>query len=211
VSDVANANQSANGIGIAQASGTNAKAEVHIHLNAPGQAEQLCQGKEMENPEYSKVLGDAIKLAKNPTALMGSVGEAEFARSFITRLFDEPVSRGLPKPSISRVMLKRLSNELVETKTKEKTLDPEFGATLTGNLGYIKNTLDRYSIELQVLDWKCFTPPFHGWIFGDHVFRNSWELSPSGVFWVRTVLRYYTKAGTPKMWQDSVDAFEGHG
>lgn len=108
MSGVANSEQSANGIGIAQASGTNARAEVHIHVHAREQVEQLCQGKEMANAEYSQVLGDAIRCAKDPIALMGSVGEADFALSFITRQFEERESQGLPKPSISCVILKRL-------------------------------------------------------------------------------------------------------
>jgi hypothetical protein len=100
---------------------------------------------------------------------------------------------------------------LVETKTTERALAPDFDPKLTSNLEQIENTLNRYSIELQILDWTFFPPLFHGWIFGDHVFRNSWKGSPSGIFHVKTVLRHYTKMGALKMWQESVDAFEEHG
>jgi transcriptional regulator with XRE-family HTH domain len=166
------------------------------------------QGKEMENPEYSKILGDAIKDANNPNTLMGSVGEADFALSFITRQFVERENRGLSKPSISRVILKRLSNRLVKTKIMQKALDPEFGTKLDWNLKQIKKTLNQHNIELQVLNWESFPPPFHGWIYGNHVFQNSWEGNAAGVFHVKTVLRHYTRAGSLQMWQDSIKAFD---
>lgn len=173
--------------------------------------ESWVQGKEMGTAECAFVLGDAINRANTPIALMASVGEADFGQSFITRLFEERESSGIAKPAISLVMLKRLSDKLIATLTGEQALHPEFGRNLIMNLGLIKRTLERYNVPLQILEWQFFPPPFHGWIFGEHVMRNSWACTPTGAFHVKTVLRHYTRAGNAPIWQESVSAFENNG
>jgi hypothetical protein len=146
-------------------------------------------------------------MATAPDILMGSVGTADFAQSFITRTFEEREGSGLPPPSISHVFLKRLPDHLVNDLIAQEALDPQFLETLKGNLALIKKVLDRSKVPMQVLCWDCFPPPFHGWIFGPHLMRNSWARTHSGIFHVKTVVRHYTKFGNPLIWYESAEAF----
>ncbi len=110
-------------------------------------------------------------------------------------------------PSISHVFLKRLPDHLVNDLLAQEALDPQFLETLKGNLALIKKVLDRSKVPMQVLCWDCFPPPFHGWIFGPHLMRNSWARTHSGIFHVKIVVRYYTKFGNPLIWHESAEAF----
>ena len=170
------------------------------------QAHRQQSDRELGMAEYTTLLEHWIRTAPQPPLLMGSVGEADFAQSLITRVFEEYGSRPHGQKLLGGVEIKRLSDKLITQLVNEKLLDPLFPDNLRFNLARIETTLKRYGVQLKVTEWAVM-PPFHGWLLGDHVVRSSWGRNPDGLLHVRTTVRHYTRSGNSSMWEDTFRAF----
>lgn len=147
---------------------------------------------------YMKLLTAVVRQSDSRNDLYASVGEADFAASWLGRLFEGYQYKTVGPPMIKRLVVKRLHAGAIAELVKQRKLDPEFGERLAGNMKRLETSLAEAGVPIEVRFW-FEVPPFHGWLYGNHLLRNQWARGPDGYYHVRTPLRYYTGERHPEV------------
>jgi len=154
----------------------------------------------LEVEAYTRLLTEELRRLPIPTTLFASIGEGDFATSWLGRVFE-----GLPYKSarpfrISRFVVKRLSEQAVASLTAAGNLDLSFGARLEFNLERVRAVLAEAGVPLEVRFWDDLgLPPFHGWVVGDLVLRNRWARGTGGHWHALTPMMMFTRSKAPAM------------
>ena len=167
--------------------------------NAPGlEATEPADLRWLPMEEYLEqleaVLTDPV-VAFNAGTLYASVGKADVLRTALGRFYE--ASPPDHRPRITGVVLLRLSDTLVTAMEERGELQPGFGVALRGNLEQLGAMLAAHEIPLEIRETDRL-PAFHGFLFGDHLFRGTWQVGPSGALDVHTMLEHRTLQRDPE-------------
>jgi hypothetical protein len=149
---------------------------------------------------YPAELSALVLTSSRSRPLYGSVGEADFAMSWLSRLVEGYQYKFGTLPPIETVVLKRLDQSSIDSLAARRLLDPRFGDRLQGNIDRLHTVLREAGISLELRYWTGGSiPPFHGWLHGDTTMRNSWARGTEGHWHVRTPLRSFSRELAPDM------------
>jgi hypothetical protein len=157
-----------------------------IKLDLTGRVKQLTK-----SDQYYAILTDIVTKSDISRDLYVSIGEGEFVYTWITRIFREASPDA--KPKVNRLILKGLSDELIDAYVSTNRLSKNFKNRMDLNLASIleDEQLSRNGVKIEIKYWKSF-PEFHGYLYGDDMLIGEWETNDDGSMHVKSPL-YYTK------------------
>jgi hypothetical protein len=165
---------------------------------APNSIENIQQLK--TSNQYYDILTSMVTKNNHGNILYVSVGEGDFLYAWLTRLYQEsPLDL---QPKINKLVIKRLSDEIIDNYTIQGRLAKNFKNRLEINIASIRedDQLERNKIEIGIRYWKSF-PEFHGYLYGHEMLTGKWENNINGNLHVKTQLYYTTKKISPKQYE----------
>jgi hypothetical protein len=151
---------------------------------------------EMENyitlssAEYGLEITKAILSSQEYNTLYVSIGAGNYCMGLLERLYNEENFTIWHKPKIEKVVIKKLSDELCSRLVNQNFLEINYLDSIRNNLKTLHNISERFHVPYEIREWNQL-PPFHGYIFGFHLFIHSWVVDKGGYMTVNTVLNHY--------------------
>lgn len=151
-------------------------------------------GRRLASMEYVVVLTNVVTEDGPKRDLFVSVGDADFVTPWLFRLLEDARSGLVPEPRIRRLFLKRMNQNLIDQHVRNGELPAAFGETLERNLSLLEESelLRQKDIKVHVYEWDK-PPPFHGYLFGDHILIGDWITDPTGYRSHRTGHNHITR------------------
>lgn len=165
---------------------------------APNLRENIQQIK--TSNQYYDILTSMVTKNNHGNILYISIGEGDFLYAWLTRLYQEsPLDL---QPKINKLVIKRLSDEIIDNYTIQGRLPKNFKNRLEMNIASIRedDQLERNKIEIEIKYWNSF-PEFHGYLYGHEMLIGKWENNINGNLHVKTQLYYTTKKISPKQYE----------
>lgn len=173
-----------------------------LTLDLTGNVRQLTT-----SDQYYAILTEIVTKNDCASDLYVSVGEGDFLYAWLTRLYQEsPLDL---QPKIKRLIIKRLSDELLDDYIAKGRLAKSFKNKIERNIASIKedDQLERNEVEIEIRFWRGF-PEFHGYLCGDEMLIGKWQNNINGNLHVKTQLFYTKKQSFPKEYQIVKMGFE---
>lgn len=159
--------------------------------------------------KYTDVLTRLVTDTVEPQPLYVSVGHADFVSQWLDRLYRETGQIGGTEPRITRLIVKRLSDDAIGKLEEVGALSSGFGEKLASNLKTIRSNpgITRNRVEIQERFWIGL-PPFHGYLFGDRLLIGPWSVDEAGHLHVQTPILETRRASTPSRHEWARTQFE---
>lgn len=151
--------------------------------------------------QFLPILTDAV--VRGPAAtLYVSAGECDITEMWLRRRYDAQ-----PPPRIERVVVLRMRDETMADLEARQHLAKGFGDRLHENLAALHDLLTRRGVALvvRVVDR---IPAFHGYLYGDHLFRGSWTADDRGYLHHRGDVLYYQRHSSPERFTEAMAVFD---
>ncbi|MBE5228785.1 MAG: hypothetical protein IM550_11540 [Microcystis sp. M54BS1] len=173
-----------------------------LTFDLTGKVEQLTRSE-----QYYAILTDIVTKKDILNDLYVSIGEGDFVYAWITRIFHE--ANLDKKPKISRLILKRLSDELIDIYISTNRLSINFKNKINRNLEFIleDEQLRQNNVEIEIKYWHTF-PKFHGYLYGDDMLLGEWANDAKGYIHVKSPLYYTNRQFFPKQYDFIKNIFE---
>lgn len=130
-----------------------------------------------------------------PATLHASVGKADVLLAAMRRFYEAAPSAR--RPHVERVVVLRLAESTISGMIERGELDPRFGEELGLNLGKLATLLHEHDVTLDVRSSDRL-PAFHGFLYGDHLFRGTWQVGRAGTLDAYTMLEHRTLQRDPE-------------
>jgi nucleoside phosphorylase len=151
--------------------------------------------------QFLPVLTDAV-IRGQPSTLYVSAGECDVTAMWLRRRYDAQ-----PPPRIQRVVVLRMRDETIADLERRQHLARGFGDRLRENLAALHDVLTRRGVAfaVRVVDR---IPAFHGYLYGDHLFRGSWTADDRGHLHHRGDVLYFQQHSSPERFAEAMAVFE---
>lgn len=160
--------------------------------------------------QYYRILTQIVTKPRDPCELYVSIGEGDFLYAWLTRLYYEKLAD--EQPQIKKIIIKRLSDDIIEDYIVKERLRKSFRNKLNKNITAIveDDEIKRNKIEVEIRYWNNF-PKFHGYLCEDEMLIGKWQNSTDGYLHVKTPLSYIKKQFFPQEYSLVMAEFETPG
>jgi hypothetical protein len=139
--------------------------------------------------------------------LWASIGTGSVLASFLPRALPDLLAgyEGANLP-LKRVVVLHLSKTTCDALERVGLLDLGFHELIQGHLTLIRETLARHGVKFDAFE-AGGVPPWHGFLWGDHLFRGSWQIGRSRLLDVHTPLEHVLLRRSPRVHVEFLTAF----
>jgi nucleoside phosphorylase len=150
--------------------------------------------------EFLPILTDAV-IRGQPTTLYVSAGECDVTALWLRRRYDAQ-----PPPRIERVVVLRMRDKTIADLERRQHLAKGFGNRLRENLAALQDLLTRRGVAFGVRGVDRI-PEFHGYLYGEHLFRGSWTIDDRGYLHHRGEVLYFRHHSSPERFREAMAVF----
>jgi hypothetical protein len=140
---------------------------------------------------YGPILYDRIVESKLALEMFVSIGTGDWAIPWFRRNIEKWRNEGRRSP-IKQIVLKRFSSGVIARAVSAGFLPTDYENRIETNISALSNSLSASDVKttLEVRHWSRF-PEFHGFLFGNNLFKNQWSVGADGVLHNNTPLIEY--------------------